>query len=362
MGVSLVRHRVLVVDDSAFMRKAISEVLSSDPALEVVDTARDGQDAYDKIQRLRPDVMTLDIEMPVLDGLGLLIKLKESSNHRPAILVCSTLTVAGSHAALKALRLGAADFITKDPQAIGAGAAETRKDIISRVKAIAPAGRVANATSPNRSASINKLPAEYRITSKLDAIVIGSSTGGPPVLEAVLSALPKNFPAPVVVAQHMPGLFTKSMSERLRELCECEVVHADSDQLLQAGTVYITQGGKHSRIHKVSSAGKLRLEISGKPESALYKPCVNELFRSAAALGTRALGIMLTGMGDDGCEGVRTMHEAGGVILAQQGETCAVYGMPRAVVEAGFASAAMEPRAIGRALATWSASGCQRAA
>lgn len=347
--------RVLVVDDSAFMRKAITLLLTSDATIEVVDTARNGEEAVEKVQKLRPDVVTLDIEMPVMDGLSALSKIRLLSEPRPAVIMCSTLTVAGSKEAMKALRLGAADVIGKDPDAIGAGSESVRRDLIARVKAVAPAARkAALKTCPIANPSpLSKSPArEYTLANpqQLEVIVIGSSTGGPPILEQILMAIPADLHVPIVVAQHMPAMFTKSMAERLGEVCKIQVLHAENDGLLQPGTAYITVGGKHSRVHKMAG-GKYRVEVSPKPEEALYKPCVNELFASCAAAGKdRALGVMLTGMGDDGSIGAKALHAAGSPILAQLGETCAVYGMPKAVVDAGVATASLTPDQIARCI------------
>lgn len=342
--------RVLITDDSAFMRKALASVLSSDKSIQVVDTATNGEDALKKIAQHKPDVVTLDIEMPVMDGLTCLSKIRLLPEPRPAVLVCSTLTVAGSQHALKALRLGATDVICKEPDQIGAGNERTKADIIARVKAIAPGAR-ADSLKPAVAAA-KPVAREWSSAGKtFDCILIGSSTGGPPVLESVLTALPADMNLPIVVAQHMPALFTKSMSDRLNEVCNLNVVHAENDCLLEPNTAYITQGGKHSRVHRLS-AGKYRLEVSGKPENALYKPSVNELFASGAAGKDRMLAVQLTGMGDDGAIGGKQLFAAGGTILAQLGETCAVYGMPKAIIEGGLAAAALTPREIGLALAS----------
>lgn len=348
--------RVLIVDDSAFMRKALSSLLGADAGIQVIDTARNGQEGLEKIQKLRPDVVTMDIEMPVMDGLTALSKVRLLPDPRPAVLMCSTLTVAGSREALKALRLGAADVIAKDPDAIGAGNEQIRRDLIARVKAVSPAAKRAalSATSPAAAAQRGAPVRSVSLAGKaVDLVVIGSSTGGPPILEQVLGALPKALPVPVVIAQHMPALFTKSMAERLGEICAVPVVHAEHDQLMQAGTAYLIVGGKHGRVQRMGAAsgGRWRLEVNGKPETALYKPSVNELFLSAAQAGERAVGVMLTGMGDDGCVGARSMHAAGATILTQLGETCAVYGMPKAVVEAGVSHAALTPQQLGECLA-----------
>lgn len=352
--------RVLIIDDSAFMRKALTTLIGSDPAFEIVGTARDGQEGIEKIHLLKPDLVTLDIEMPVMDGLTALPKIASLPEPRPLVLMCSTLTVEGSHAALRAMRLGAADIIAKDPQAIGAGSEAAKKELLTKLKALAEtrqrrmflrsgtsaaaAALAKAAIAPGgRSISTKPLTLDRRA---LDLIVIGSSTGGPPVLEQVLSAIPADCPAPVVVAQHMPRLFTKSIAERLNDQCHVKVQHAESNADLEPGVAYITPGGLHARVHRSNGPGKskFRVEISESPLDALYKPSVHELFLSAAraAMG-RGLGIMLTGMGDDGVNGAKAMHAAGATILAQSAETCVVYGMPRAVIEAGAATAILSP-------------------
>jgi two-component system, chemotaxis family, protein-glutamate methylesterase/glutaminase len=342
--------RVLIVDDSAFMRKALASLLGSDKSIEIVDTAMNGEDALAKIAQHKPDVVTLDIEMPVMDGLACLSKIRLLPDPRPAVLICSTLTVAGSQHALKALRLGASDVICKDPSQIGAGNEKTKADIIARVKAISPKSRAASlkpAVAPAKP-----VVREWSVGSKsFGLVVIGSSTGGPPILESILLAIPADLQVPIVVAQHMPALFTKSMAERLDDVCSISVRHAEADCLLEPGVAYITQGGLHSRVHKLIG-GKFRLEISGKPEAALYKPSVNELFASAACARERTLALQLTGMGDDGAIGGKQLVASGGTILAQAGETCAVYGMPKAIVESGMATAALTPKELGEALAS----------
>lgn len=362
--------RVLVIDDSAFMRKAISQALASDPTIEVVGTACNGQDGLEKAKKLSPDVVTLDIEMPVMDGMAALVRIRaECPEPKPAVLMCSTLTSAGSHEALKALRLGAADVIAKDPQALGSGAEAARGELVAKVRAVGePVARRRSAMgaptpSPTVVRAARPLPARADGAPTVQAprsidlegrafelVVIGSSTGGPPVLETILTALPADFPCPVVVAQHMPFMFTKSMSERLDEMCAVTTVHAEDGMALRAGCVYMIPGGKHGRVKRAGA--RLAIEVGEEPKSALYRPSANELFASGAgACGPRCLGVMLTGMGDDGVVGARLLHAAGGPIIAQDAESCVVYGMPRAVVDSGLACAAMPPQGIAQVLA-----------
>ncbi|MCC6677822.1 MAG: chemotaxis response regulator protein-glutamate methylesterase [Phycisphaerales bacterium] len=322
------------------MRKMISQMITSDPGLRVVDTARNGADGVEKAKLLRPDVVTLDIEMPVMDGLTALRKIRaECPAPPPAVLMCSSLTSQGSHEALTAMRLGAADVIAKEPDAIG-GSAGMRNELVGKIRAIAGTARRRPAA---KATPAGKAPPPLPPGTRL--IAVGSSTGGPPVLEHILTRLPADLPAPVVVAQHMPPLFTRSLAQRLDSLCAMTVVHGEDRQPLHPGTVYILPGGQHGRVVRAGAA--LRLEVNGEPAAALYKPSVNELFRSAGeSLGNRAAGVMLTGMGDDGAAGAETLHAAGGLIVAQSAETCVVYGMPRAVVERGVAAASCAPEAI----------------
>lgn len=343
--------RILVVDDSAFMRKVIAQMLSADKTFTVVDTARNGQDAVEKAKLHRPDLITLDIEMPVMDGLTALMKIRtECADPRPAVLVCSTLTSAGSHEALKAMRLGAADVIAKDANLLAGKTDAMQKELIAKVRAIQesriraglmkpatpdPRPRVAPPTSAGITASRRPAGIAGR---KFDAVLIGSSTGGPPVLERILTRLPADLPVPVVIAQHMPRMFTKSLAERLDQMCAVSVVHGDGELALHPGTVYISEGGRHGTIARGSDR-KLRFLPTDEPATALYKPSVNELFASGAnTLGAHVLAIVLTGMGDDGLIGAGRVREAGGVVLAQSAETCVVYGMPRAVIEASLAT------------------------
>ncbi len=375
--------RVLIVDDSTFMRKAIAMLLDKEPDIEVVDTARNGEDALEKIRKLTPDVVTLDLEMPVLDGMAVLTRLRaEFPLHaRPAVLVCSTLTTQGSHEALKAMMLGAADVIFKDTAGIGGGGEAIKTELLAKLRAIdeshaarrrsrgeAPSKVMPAATKVDLLKGApaawdgERLVRELKLRERdIKLVAIGSSTGGPPVLEHILSSLPKDMPCPIVVAQHMPPLFTKSLSERLAQLCAVKVLHADGPMPLRAGNAYIILGGKHGRIS--GTPGALRIEVSEKPVTALYRPSVDELLQSAAqTTGANTLGVVLTGMGDDGSRGGKVLFDTGACTIAQDAESCVVYGMPRALATCGGASASARPDAIAQAIASISASGVVRTA
>jgi two-component system chemotaxis response regulator CheB len=339
--------RVLVVDDSAFMRKVISEMVASDPALEVAGTARDGADALSKVAHLRPDLMTLDVEMPVLNGLDTLRKLRDLPLARkPRVVMCSSLTREGSVAALQALDLGAADFVAKDSSIAVTGLDELRKDLVEKLKALAPRG----SAGPRPAPPPRPVPASLVMPARAAILAIGSSTGGPPVLERLLTRLPRDLPCPVVVAQHMPALFTRSLSERLNSLGPLPVTHAEEgDRPLEGGRVYVIQGALNGHVSRGAS-GRLVLKVSREPVGAVYKPSVNVLLETAGrACGKGAVAVVLTGMGDDGLQGGRVLAAEGGLILSQDEASSVVYGMPRAVAEAGL-SVALTPEEITRAL------------
>lgn len=364
--------RVLIVDDSAFMRKIIKEMIQSDGSLEVVGTARDGLEGVEKALELKPDLITLDIEMPRMNGIDALKQIKyKCTEHPPAVLMCSSLTTDGSMETLKAMRLGAADFIGKDPQVIGTNDAEFRAQLISKLQAIgghrrrmnSKRSKLASSSGPavNTNDTSNKAAGkaasnictsieDWVLPSAIDVIVVGSSTGGPPVLENIFAGLPKSLPVPIIVAQHMPELFTKSLSNRLDQQCPCGSVLAEHGTCLTSPSIYIAQGGKHIKPTRVTGK-KIITRMIDEVEGAVYKPSVDLLFSSAAELfGSRVLAIQLTGMGEDGAIGAQKISKAGGHVIAQEESTCVVYGMPRAVVENGSANSILSPTDINKAL------------
>lgn len=344
--------KVVVVDDSAFMRKAISTMLAKDPEIDVVATARDGEEGLELIRKHNPDVVTLDIEMPRMDGLTALRHIMMEMP-RPVLMV-SSLTSEGAEATLKALDLGAVDFIPKQLSKVSLDIVKIEASLISKVKIVASRkmmhSRPRTATTARPAAPVSA-PSRYEprgagagvpaaVTSpggaaKRDVVVIGVSTGGPPAVQKVLSAFPANFPASIVIAQHMPAAFTGPFAKRLDGLCQIAVKEAEPGDRLKAGCAFIAPGGKHLLLKQLVS--RVDLEISTEPASALYKPSANVLIGSAAeAVGRRALGVILTGMGNDGMEGIRTLKQKGGRALAQSDATCVVYGMPKAIVDAGL--------------------------
>ncbi|MFO7597883.1 MAG: chemotaxis response regulator protein-glutamate methylesterase [Desulfocurvibacter africanus] len=330
--------RVVVIDDSAFMRKAISTMLAKDPEIQVVGTAHNGNEGIERIRELDPDVVTLDIEMPVMDGLTALRRIMMEMP-RPVIMV-SSLTTEGAEATLKAMELGAVDFISKELSKVSLDIIKIEADLQKKVKAVAkrklrhrtplrPMPRSAESHLRERIAAIGGRPVR-------DIVAIGVSTGGPPAVQKVLSSLPVDFPAAVLIAQHMPPAFTGPFAKRLDNVCAISVKEAEDGEPLKPGTVYIAPGGKHLKITQRGT--KLDVVVSPDPAGALYKPSVNVLISSVAeTLGRRALGVILTGMGNDGLEGIRELKARGGRVLAQNDATCVVYGMPKAIVDAGLA-------------------------
>jgi two-component system, chemotaxis family, protein-glutamate methylesterase/glutaminase len=350
--------RVLIIDDSAFMRRAIRRMLDSDADIEVVGAARHGREGVELARQLRPHVITLDIEMPEMDGLTALRHIMCQCPTR--VLMLSSLTTEGSHAALTALQLGACEVLAKSASSAAAdGETELRQELLTKVRAL---GRDAARRDTRRADPPSIEPRGSRPTNEpvfrhgqFDVICIGSSTGGPPALETILAPLPAAAAAPVVVAQHMPELFTRSLAERLARTCAYRVLHAEDGMPLESRTIYIAPGGRHTHIHRLRLA-QWKLAVNHEPTDAIYRPGVDALLHSAAhATAARTLAIVLTGIGQDGLAGATALHAAGGVILAQSEASCVVYGMPKAVTQAGLISASLCPKQIARSLRTLAA-------
>lgn len=340
---------VLVVDDSAFMRKAISMMLESDPDIKVIGMAHNGEEGVELVQKLKPDVVTLDIEMPRMDGLTALKHIMEK-NPTPVMMV-SSLTTDGASATLDALNLGAVDFIPKQLSFVALDIVKIKEELLGKIKHIAKNKRILMSRMRLRTkrpmADISGPKKKNYLTSKPKPLVcsghgnrsiiaIGSSTGGPPALQAIIPKLPRNLPVPVTVVQHMPPTFTKSLADRLNSLSSVQVIEASGNEPLEAGVVYIAPGDKHLLVK--GSALKSRIVLSDVPSDTLHKPAVNVMMKSVAeSHGRTTLGVILTGMGSDGTEGLRDVKQKGGCIFAQNEESCVVYGMPRSVVEANLA-------------------------
>ncbi len=329
------RIRVLVVDDSALMRKLIPGILARDPAIEVVGTAMDGAFALKKIEELHPDVVTLDLEMPRMDGMETL-RLIMRRAPMPVVLF-STHSKEGAYATLKALALGAIEFVAK-PLGAAAGNLDPIADLlIEKIKVARRAtGRKLPAAvvsdDPPRSKKKRNSPAPpNRI------VAIGISTGGPNALQYVLSQIPADFPASILIVQHMPEGFTEMFAKRLDECCALEVSEARSGDLLVAGRVLICPGNRHIMARRMPR-GDIAVLSDGAPVNG-HRPSADVLFHSVAQqFGPTAVGLLMTGMGEDGAEGLGALKSAGGVTIAQSEETCVVSGMPRAAISKGYAN------------------------
>lgn len=320
-----------MVDDSTVLRRLISTVLSGDPEIEVVGTACDGEEAIVMVDRLRPDVVTLDVEMPRLDGLGALERIHRAHPRLPVIMF-STLTERGAAATLQALSRGASDYVAKPT---GAGSvtesmAKVREELVPRIKALAGARRVVGGGAPVRHRRTSPdLPSPT-------ALVIGCSTGGPDALCQVLTALPATFPLPILIAQHMPPVFSAQLAQRLDRLTDLEVREARAGDVVAPGRVLVAPGDFHLRLGR-SEARVVATLDQGEKEN-FCRPAADALFRSAAAIyGAGCVALVLTGMGHDGRIGCEAVSKAGGVVIAQDQDSSVVWGMPGAVVGAGLA-------------------------
>ena len=372
--------RVLVVDDSSFFRRRVSEILNQDAMMTVIDTAANGQEAIEKTRLLRPDVITMDIEMPVLDGISAVRAIMKDTP--TPVIMFSSLTHSGAQATLDALDAGAMDFLPKRFEDIARSKEEAITLLQQRVKAIARRPRRPRPVTPVRSPSPTaaksglstaaerlsalrqkNTPQPAAVESGLPSrtsvprrsgkpyqlLAIGTSTGGPVALQNVLTKLPANFPYPIVLIQHMPGTFTTAFAARLNSLCNIQVKEAVDGDLVQPGHAYLAPGGRQMLFE--GRAGATRLRIVDGNDKVNYKPCVDITFASAAkTYGGKVLAVVLTGMGADGREGARLLKAQGATIWAQDEATCVVYGMPQAVAKAGLASESLPLPLIGEAI------------
>ncbi len=323
--------RVLVVDDSVVVRHLLTDALAADPDIDVVGVAADGRVALAKVAQLAPDLITMDLEMPQMDGIAAVRELRRTGYRRPVIMF-SSLTERGAAATLDALAAGATDYVTKPsaPASMQAAIAQVVADLVPRIKALVPGHRSAPG-GPDRSAAAGVRPVPPR---PVRAVVLGTSTGGPEALSRVLSGLTAPLPVPMLVVQHMPALFTRQLAARLDRLGPCTVVEAEADQELRAGLVLIAPGDRHLQVGR----GGSRAVVTCGPPVNFCRPSADVLFRSAVrAFGPDLLAVVLTGMGADGRDGCAEVVAAGGTVVAQDQESSVVWGMPGAVVAAGLA-------------------------
>jgi two-component system chemotaxis response regulator CheB len=376
--------KVLVVDDSGFFRRRVSEILSSDTTIQVVGTATNGKEAIDQALALKPDVITMDYEMPMMDGITAVRHIMQRCP--TPVLMFSSLTHEGARVTLDALDAGAVDFLPKNFEDISRNPEKVKQMLCEKVHSIsrsnrrfsgyggapgaaaapaaAPAPSVAPApgslrtstttatrpapapvrSAPSHASAQPTSPAPKRKAYKL--VAIGTSTGGPVALQRVLTQLPANFPAPIVLIQHMPAAFTKAFAERLDKLCRISVKEAEDGDILRPGLALLAPGGKQMMVD-----GRGAVKILPGDERLNYKPCVDITFGSAAkSYGDKVLAVVLTGMGADGREGARLLKQGGSHIWAQDEASCVIYGMPMAIVKADLADAVYSLDDIGRHL------------
>lgn len=350
---------VLVVDDSAFMRKSLSLLLESDSKIKVIDTATDGLMAIDKIKKLKPDIVTLDIEMPRMDGLTALGRIMKECP--TPVLMVSSLTLEGADVTLKALELGAVDFIPKEMSFVSVAITSIKDELVSKVKTIHQSktvmSRLKNLNFPNNKPSvISKSPRAEKKLPRLNykAIALGISTGGPISLQKVVPFLSGKINIPIFIVQHMPPKFTASLAERLNGLSELEVKEASHNEIVRNGVVYIAPGGFQMTIKK-DKLNNVLINISDKPDNILHRPSVDVMIDSVHSIyGKHTLGVIMTGMGKDGLAGIKKLIASGGYCIAQDEESSVVYGMPRAIVDNGLANviASLEdiPKIINQAM------------
>jgi two-component system, chemotaxis family, protein-glutamate methylesterase/glutaminase len=339
--------RVLVVDDSALMRKLIPQILLNDPTIEVVGTAMDGLIGLRKIQELRPHVVTLDLDMPRMDGIEMLREI--TRKHHVPVIVVSAHTEEGASLTLKALSLGAFDFVTKPQDAASGRLQQIASELALKIKVAASSGapKMIITMPPTQRKSRRAFPVQPRYPSKV--VAIGISTGGPNALQYLFSQLPEDFPGCILVVQHMPEGFTEMFARRLDELSAIEVKEAQSGDLLLAGRALICPGNRHMKVCHMEH-GDVAILVD-QPRVNGHRPSVDVLFHSVAQqLGNKVVAVLMTGMGEDGAAGMGAIQAAGGVTLAQSLDTCVVDSMPKSAITRGFASRVVSLSALASTL------------
>ncbi|MCX5720532.1 MAG: chemotaxis response regulator protein-glutamate methylesterase [Nitrospirae bacterium] len=332
----MAKIRVLTVDDSALMRQVLAQLLSRDPGIEVVGSAPDPFIAREKIKALNPDVLTLDVEMPKMDGLTFLEKLM--AGHPMPVVMVSSLTEVGCDTTLRALELGAVDFITKPKIDLREGMDEVAQDLITKIKAAAMAkvrgrGAGGRGTAEPLAARLLPLGSSAMIKTTDTIIAIGASTGGTEALRAVLEVLPPNTP-PIIVTQHMPERFTKTFADRLNQLCRISVKEAEDGDSVLPGHALIAPGSYHMTL--VRSGARYSVRLNQDPPVNRHRPSVDVMFDSVARYaGANTIGVILTGMGGDGAKGMLAMKQAGAYTIAQDEASCVVFGMPKEAIKLG---------------------------
>lgn len=331
--------RVLVVDDSFFMRKMVSDLLQSSGVIEVIDTAKNGIEAIEKTINLSPDIITLDVEMPKMNGLEALQKIM--SQHPVPVIMLSSLTKQGADTTIQALQFGAFDFVAKPSGSISFDINKVKKELIDKIL-LAHSQRDKLLKPWKKTKEIEKIdhPVEDLIYSETGdnsvygIVAIGTSTGGPRALQEVITKLPQNMPYPVLIVQHMPAGFTKSLAVRLNSLSKISVVEATDNEELEAGKVYIAPGDYHMEVKQRQS--KFFISLNQEKAIAGHRPSVDTLYQSLGSLSLKKVFVIMTGMGSDGTKGLLAAKKKGDILIAQDEQTCVVYGMPKSAVNSGL--------------------------
>lgn len=322
---------VLIVDDSSFFRQQIRTIINAHPKLNVVGEASNGREAIDKTLKLKPDVITMDYEMPLMDGITAVreIMAKQST----PILMFSSLTLKGARVTLDALEAGAVDFLPKSYERVSGSNSSLKQVLVEKLIAIAKPSGGARSLAKPAAPSARQVESSKRYTQKFELVMIGTSTGGPVALQKVLTQLPANFPTPILLIQHMPGSFTGAFAERLNSQCRIGVKEAQDGDILKPGVAYLAPGGMQMML-----TAKNKVKVFEGDARLNYKPSVDLTFGSAVKhFGNKSLAIVLTGMGADGRDGARLLKQANSIVWAQEGSTCVIDGMPSAVVKANLA-------------------------
>ncbi len=340
--------RVLVVDDSAYVRKVLKEILSRSPFVEVVGTARDGREALDLVAELNPDVVTCDLIMPELDGVGFV---REQMLRRPVPIIIMSIANETAEAALTALDAGAIDFVQKPTALASEKIFEVSTELIEKVKAAGQItlNRIAPAPAPQIT-TISDPPTKIAGNHSVDLVVIGISTGGPQALKRLIPQLPSDFPVPVLMVMHMPVGYTEMYAAKLNELSSLEVKEAAEGDEIKPGRVFLGPAGRHLSVTRQAN-GKVVTHLDARPFNTLHRPAVDVLFQSVAEVyGNRVLGVVMTGMGSDGKQGAAWIKSQGGLIFTEAESSCVVYGMPSVIVEAGLSDKSIALEDMARAI------------
>lgn len=339
--------RVLLADDSGFFRRRLVEQLGGDPLIDVVASVENGLEAVNEVRRLRPAVVVMDVEMPVMNGIDAVRRIMRETP--TPVIVFSNLTSDGARVTLDALEAGAVDYLSKTPQQDGGGFARVVNDLRHRIHVVGQGGLPARNAGVQPVKARASCPAERRAGRVPELIVVGASTGGPVALQRILTSLPPDFPAPLLLVQHMPATFTPTFATRLDGICALRVREANDGDRLVPGDALLAPGG--SQICVAGRRGCLRVQLRDARPEEHFRPSVDVALSSAAeAVGGAVLGVVLTGMGADGREGARLLKARGGEVWAQDRDSCVVYGMPAAIAQAGLADRVLSLDEIGGAL------------